>query len=63
MKDEREDLTSEKLDKVIELLQQIVVLELSKRGATQEAIGKNIRVAKASVVKMLAGVKRDGAGD
>ena len=40
MKDENKDIIAEKLDKVIELLQHLVVLELSRRGATQEAIGK-----------------------
>lgn len=53
----------QKLDRVIELLQHLVALELSRRGATQETIGKSIHVAKASVVKMLTGVKKDGAND
>lgn len=49
-----------RLDKVIELLQQLVALEMSRRGATQETIGKGLHVAKATVVKMLSGVKKDG---
>lgn len=48
-----------KLDTVIELLQHIVAMELSKSGMTQEAIGKHLHVAKATVVKMLKGVKKD----
>ena len=51
----------EKLDRVIELLQHLVALELSRRGVTHEVIGKNIHVAKAAVGKMLAGIKKDGA--
>lgn len=50
----------EKLDRVIELLEHLVALELSRRGATHEAIGKSIHVAKATIGKMLAGVKKDG---
>jgi hypothetical protein len=48
-----------KLDAAIELLQQIVALELARRGASQEAIGKSIHVAKAKVGLMLAGVKKE----
>ena len=63
MKEPSEHSFEEKLDRVVELLQQLVALELSRRGATQQAIGKNIRVAKASVVKMLAGIKKEGTND
>jgi predicted transcriptional regulator len=51
----------EKLDEVIALLQRLVALELSRRGVSQEAIGKNIHVAKATVNQMLAGIKKDAA--
>ncbi len=47
-----------KLDTNIELLQQIVVLDLSRRGASHEVIGKRIHVAKSKVGQMLAGVKK-----
>jgi predicted transcriptional regulator len=56
----KQDPLEQKLDKVIELLQHLVALELSRRGATQEEIGKSIHVAKAAVVKMLVGIKKDG---
>ena len=49
-----------KLDSVIELLQHILALELFRAGVTQEVIGKRLHVAKATVVKMLKGVKREG---
>jgi predicted transcriptional regulator len=49
-----------KLDEVIVLLQSLVALELSRRGASQEAIGKNLHIAKATVNQMLAGIKKDG---
>ena len=48
-----------KLDVVIELLQHLVAVELTKSGVTQEAIGKRLHVAKATVVEMLKGVKKD----
>lgn len=49
----------EKLDVVIELLQHILALELFESGVTQEVIGKRLHVAKATVVEMLKGVKRE----
>jgi predicted transcriptional regulator len=51
----------EKLDEVIALLQRLVALELWRRGVSQEAIGKNLHVAKATVNEMLAGIKKDAA--
>jgi hypothetical protein len=48
-----------KIDVVIELLQHLLALELSKSGATQELIGKRLHVAKATVVEMLKGVKKE----
>lgn len=53
-------LTSEqKLDAAISLLQHLLAVELYKSGVTQDVIAKHLHVAKATVVKMLAGVKRD----
>jgi predicted transcriptional regulator len=49
----------EKLDEVIALPQRPVALELSRRGVSQEAIGKNLHIAKATVNQMLAGMKKD----
>lgn len=48
-----------KLDVVIELLQHLVAVELTKSGVTQEVIGKRLHVAKATVVEMLKGIKKD----
>lgn len=57
-----ENSTAEqKLDTIISLLQHLLVLELARSGLTQEAIGKHLRIAKATVVKMLHGVKKNGA--
>ncbi|HWZ63020.1 MAG TPA: hypothetical protein VNX02_08360 [Steroidobacteraceae bacterium] len=47
---------------MIALLQRLVALELSRRGVTQEAIGKSLHVAKAAIGEMLAGVKKDSSG-
>jgi len=49
----------QRLDRIIELLQLLAALELSRRGATQETIGKSIHVAKATVNNMLVGIKKD----
>jgi len=48
-----------KLDTVIELLQHLLALELTRSGVTQEVIGKRLHVAKATVVEMLKGVKKE----
>ena len=48
-----------KLNSIIELLQQLVALELSRNGVTQEIIGKRLHVAKNTVVEMLKGVKKE----
>jgi len=48
-----------KLDVVIELLQHLLALELSKSGVTQEVIGKRLHVAEATVVEMLKGIKKE----
>lgn len=48
-----------KLDVVIELLQNLLALELSKNGVTQDVIGKRLHVAKSTVVEMLKGVKKE----
>lgn len=61
MTDERARAIEEKLDRVVELLQQLVALELSSRGANHAEIGKRIRVAKATVGMMLGGVKGEAS--
>ena len=48
-----------KLDAVIELLQNLLALELSKSGVTQDVIGKRLHVSKSTVVEMLKGVKKE----
>ena len=57
-----ENLTAEqKLDTIVGLLRHLLALELARSGLTQEAIGKHLHVAKATVVKMLYGVKKNDA--
>jgi len=60
---ERRDRIEVKIDEVIVLLQCLVALELSRRGVAHAAIGKNLRVAKAAVGEMLAGVKKGSSND
>jgi len=50
----------QKLDNIIGLLQYLLALELARSGLAKEAIGKHLHVAKATVVKMLHGVKKGG---
>ena len=57
-KDDKQTI-EKKLDTVIKLLQHLLALELAKSNVTQEVIGKHIHVAKATVVEMLKGVKRE----
>jgi DNA-binding MarR family transcriptional regulator len=47
----------QKLDTAIELLQHLVALELARAGVPKQTIAKHIRVATATIVKMLKGVK------
>ncbi len=47
-----------KLDMAIGLLQHLLALELAREGVPQQAIAKHLRLAKASVGKMLKGTKR-----
>jgi predicted transcriptional regulator len=49
----------QKLDTIIDLLQHLLVLELANRGVSQEKIGKHIHVAKAAVVEMMDGIKKE----
>lgn len=53
------DNVERKLDTVIELLQHLLALELSRSGVTKALIGKRLHVAKATVVQMLSGVKQE----
>ena len=49
----------ERLDTVIELLQRLLALELSRSGVPYKQIGKDIRVATAKVVQILHGVPKN----
>lgn len=62
MPKDTDQVIEKKLDVVIELLQRLLALELSKSGVTQEVIGKQLHVAKATVVEMLKGVRKDKLG-
>ena len=59
MEKDTNQIIEKKLDAIIELLQNLLALELSKRGVTQAVIGKRLHVAKATVVEMLKGVKKE----
>jgi len=48
----------QKNDQIIGLLRHLLAIELFKSGVSQELIGKHLHVAKASVVKMVQGIKR-----
>jgi hypothetical protein len=50
----------QRLDEAVGLLRHLLAIELAREGVTQQAIAKHIRVAKATVVNMPKGVKRNG---
>jgi predicted transcriptional regulator len=56
---ENDEVTQKKLDTIIELLRNLLALELTKRGVSRGTIGKRLHIAKASVVRMLEGVKAE----
>jgi Mn-dependent DtxR family transcriptional regulator len=60
MAQDNKKVIEKKLDTLIELQQQLLALELSRSGVTQKVIGKRLHVAKATVVEMLKGVKKEG---
>jgi transcriptional regulator len=53
------DVAEQKLDIIIGLLQQLVVLELARQGVKQQKIAKHLCVASAKVTAMLDGVKKE----
>jgi DNA-binding MarR family transcriptional regulator len=59
MTNKSEQAIEKKLDIIIDLMQQLVALELSRKGVPQGEIGKHLHVAKSTVVKMLKGVKKN----
>ena len=58
MPKDHNQIVEEKLDNINELLQNILALELSKRGVPHGVIGKRLHVSKTKVGEMLEGVKK-----
>ena len=56
---DKNEIIEQKLDMVIELLRHLLAIELTKSGVPQEAIGKHLHVAKATVVNMLKNIKKE----
>jgi len=59
MPNDNNQIIEKKLDVLIELLQHLLALELSKSGATKKVIAKRLHVATATVVEMLKGIKKE----
>lgn len=55
----KDQVLEEKLDAMIELLQNLLALELSKSGVPQGVICKRLHVTNVKVGKMLQGVKKE----
>lgn len=53
------DIPNKKLDEVTRLLQYLVAIELYRENVPKDIIGKHLHIAKANVVKMLNGIKKD----
>jgi predicted transcriptional regulator len=51
------DSIDKKLDTILDLLRHILALQLATRGVRHAEIGKHLHVAKATVGKMLKGVR------
>ena len=58
-KNNPKDDINQKLDTIIKLLQHELAIQLYRNGVTQEDIRKHLHVAKAVVVKMVKGVKKE----
>ena len=56
---ENDKLIQTKLETIIDLLRNLLALELAQRGVSRGTIGKRLHVAKATVVKMLEGIKTE----
>jgi predicted transcriptional regulator len=56
---EKDRVTCEKLDTIIDLLRKLLAMELAKRGVSRGDIAKRLHVAKATAVKMLAGIRTE----
>jgi transposase-like protein len=55
------DKTEEKLDTIIELLKHSVAIQLAQAGVPQTKIAKRVKLATATVNKMLQGIKKERA--
>ena len=55
---EHDQIVEERLSIIIELLQNLLALQLSKDGVPQVKISKRLHVANAKIGKMLEGTKR-----
>jgi Mn-dependent DtxR family transcriptional regulator len=59
MTTENAQAIEKKLDIMIGLLQHLLALELSKTAVSRDEIGRHLHVRKATVSKMLKGVKKE----
>jgi hypothetical protein len=59
MPKEHDQIVEEKLGAIVELLQTLLALELSKAGVAQGEIGKRVHVSTAKVGEMLQGIKKN----
>jgi DNA-binding IclR family transcriptional regulator len=53
------DRIEEKLDTIIELLKHVLAVNLARGGVPQAKIAKRVRLATATVNKMLQGIKKE----
>ena len=54
-----EDRVQEKLDTIVELLKTLVAVELARGGVPQAQIAKRVKLATATVNKILKGIKKE----
>jgi DNA-binding MarR family transcriptional regulator len=54
------DVMESQMDRLINLTEHLLVLELYKGGVNKADIGKHLKLAKQTVVKMLKGYEKSG---
>lgn len=59
MPKDHNQIVEERLGAIVELLQNLLALELSKGGVSQGQIGKRVHVSTAKVGEMLQGIRKD----
>jgi len=58
-REDNKNITLERLDKIISLLEHLLAYQLYRSGVNQETIAKHLQMSKTSINKLLKGIKRE----